>query len=716
MARGMMCGLVLLAGLALGAPPPLVLVSPLDGGWAGTRSSFVVRLDGGAPYGTRFNRVEFRVLDGAGVTVASTGTSVSPSDDDTSRTLSAVLDAGPYGWTARTVDSSGDASVWAPPEPFRWDGVLPPAPGFVTIDDLDAGGVRFSYGPVLDAESGLLEYHPAISFEGGDGGIDFSNSMLESRQLTGSAWLGPGTWRLGVHAHDVAGNVGAAVETPLFVIQPSAELAGMTPALPQLFFMDGGAIPSPAILNSTTFRARWTSPFDGGVFVVGRRALAGNLLAVIANRSAASVLLDHSDDGLFEVQVAHALDGRLSGWSSAVRYQIDQSRPFSPTLTATVDGGQVSLRWNGVNDRGTPASGVALHALSRTRPDASVLVASFDAGVAQYLVNDQPGAGASTYTVRVIDVAGNVATASAGVFIGAPPVLEAPLVGPPFSRGPVTVSWDAGGVAATFEVSREDRLGLATVVTSATPTESFVDPAPEGAWRYRVRARVNGLDGPASAPSAEVVVDQTGPTATVDATRRSTNVVEVRWTASDDLAGLDTLTLERELGGTVTSVGAVTASPVSDTPPDGTWRYRLVAVDRAGNGTTTPFTSPVQVPASVIRVEAPELPPLECYRDARVALATSGEPPVSWALVSGPEGVVVDPVTGALTWTPRNADVGAQVARVRVSGAGSADERDVVLEVTCQPRALKVGCDAAPVLGPLFIAWWLLARRRRGAA
>lgn len=712
MIRGLTGLVMLVAALTLGAPPPLVLVSPLDGGWAGTRSSFVVRLDGGVPYGTRFNRVEFRVLEGTGATVASTSASVSPSDDDTSRSLSAVLDAGPYGWTARSVDSSGDASVWAPPEPFRWDGVLPPAPAFVTLDDLDAGGVRISYGAVIDGESGLLEYHPAISFEGGDGGIDFSNSMLETQQLTASAWLGPGTWRLAVHAHDRAENVGAAVETPPIVVQPSAELMGVTPSQPQLFFMDGGPIPAPAILNATTFRGRWTSPFDGGVFVVGRRALAGNQLAIIANRQGTTVLLEHYDDGLFEVQVAHALSGRISGWSQPVRYQVDQSRPFTPTLTASADGGQVTLRWNGVNDRGTPASGVALHTLSRTSPAASLLLATFDAGAMQYQVDDQPGGGASTYTVRVIDVAGNVSSASAGVFIGSPPALEAPLATPPLSRGPVTVSWDAGGVAAVFEVTREDATSAATVVATL-PATSFDDAPPEGAWRYRVRARVNGLDGPLSAPSAEAVVDQTPPTATVEASRRSASAVELRWMAFDALAGVATVTLERESAGVVSALGVVTTSPVSDAPPDGAWRYRVVAVDRAGNATTTPFSAAVQVPGETIRIDVPSTPPLECYRPAQVPLTSSGEVARAWELVSGPDGVVLDPATGLLEWTPRNADVGTQSVRVRVAGQGSADERDVSLEVTCQPRALRVGCDAAPMLLPVALGWWL--RRRRSS-
>lgn len=259
MPRGSMSLLLLVVpALALGAPPPLVLVTPRDGGWVGPRMDFVVRLDGGNAYGTLFNRVEYRVLNADDTIETSMTAAVSPLDNDTYRSVTVPLDAGLYRWTARTLDAS-DASVWAPPELFRWDGVSPPASAFITLDDVDAGGVRVSYGAIVDDESGLSEYHPAISFEGAaDAGIDFSNAMLQTQQLTSSTWLGPGTWRLAVHGHDRAGNVGAWVETPPIVVTASAELGGVTPTSPQLFFMDAGAVPAPAILNSSTFRGRWT--------------------------------------------------------------------------------------------------------------------------------------------------------------------------------------------------------------------------------------------------------------------------------------------------------------------------------------------------------------------------------------------------------------------------------------------------------------------------
>lgn len=691
--------------LSVAAPPPLRLVGPRADAWAGTNTDFTVALDGG-PFGTAFTRVEFEVQNTDGTRVTGGITSVTPTSTSASRNIAVTLDAGPYQWTARSLDSS-DASVWAPPESFRWDGDPPPAPA-ITLEEVDAGYVRVSYTAVVDVASGLEEYHVSASFEGIDAGFNFPGSNLTTTALWRSTWLGPGRWSMGVHAHDLAGNVGAFTSTPPIDVVASPQLGGVAPTTPVLVLADGG--PAPIITNATTVRARWTSPFDGGVFVVGRRSVGEGTLAIAATRFSPIAFLDHYDDGFFEVQVAHALDGLISEWSQPTRYLIDQTRPFTPAVMASVDGGFVALRWTGVNDRGGPASGVSHHQLSR----GATVLGTFDAGLATYTFGDEPGGGVTTYSVRVFDVAGNASVGSATVVIGAPPALEAPLAGPAASRGPVSLSWDAGGVVATFDVSREDVAGSAVVVASV-PGTTFDDAAPEGTWRYRVRARIAGIDGLPSPPSSAVVVDQTAPTGALDARRRAASSIEVTWTALDALAGVASVTLEREAtGGAVTSLGAQASSPFTDLPPDGSWRYRLVVVDQAGNSTTTPFTAEVRVPGPVVRLEVPAVEPLQCYQPAEVPLTTTGEPATRWLVVDAPEGVALGG-DGVLRWTPRSADVGPQTVRVRVEGAESTDERDVPLEVTCRPRALSVGCSAAPAL-PLalgLLAAALRLRRRR---
>jgi hypothetical protein len=85
---------------------------------------------------------------------------------------------------------------------------------------------------------------------------------------------------------------------------------------------------------------------------------------------------------------------------------------------------------------------------------------------------------------------------------------------------------------------------------------------------------------------------------------------------------------------------------------------------------------------------------------------------VDGARVSAPEGLSIDERTGAVSWTPTAAQVGAQeVALVVTNEAGEAVQRFVV---TVEAAASGCGCDAAPGLLALVLLAWARRRGRLG--
>jgi len=102
------------------------------------------------------------------------------------------------------------------------------------------------------------------------------------------------------------------------------------------------------------------------------------------------------------------------------------------------------------------------------------------------------------------------------------------------------------------------------------------------------------------------------------------------------------------------------------------------------------------------------------------ALAASGDMPLAWLLASGPEGVAVDPATGAVSWTPTSAQVGIQSIAVEVRNGAGADRRDLSVEVICEEAkdlTVVCGCDSgaggSALSAILLLALARLRRRSR---
>ena len=103
-----------------------------------------------------------------------------------------------------------------------------------------------------------------------------------------------------------------------------------------------------------------------------------------------------------------------------------------------------------------------------------------------------------------------------------------------------------------------------------------------------------------------------------------------------------------------------------------------------------------------------------------LTLASSGSPPLTWAVQSAPTGLAIDSSTGAITWTPSALQTGTQRVRVSVSNAAGKSEQEATFDVTCEPALkLSVGCGCGVEGGPvLSLALMLLAllRPRRPSA
>ncbi|GMU62989.1 MAG: hypothetical protein AMXMBFR34_47520 [Myxococcaceae bacterium] len=719
MSRRALASLSTLLAFQAGAVPPVPrLVQPTNGEWTSPAKTFSLGQQGSATLTGAFTHFEIEVFTDAGVAAT---TWCSNSVGAFSRSCAApTLDAGDYSWRARTLDG-GERSAWTNPESFRWDDEVPTTPSGFTIAWVDGGAVGLTWDAGSDGISGVLEYHWGASYLPLDAGINFGSLFNLTPNTSRTAWLGPGDWMFGVHTHDVAGNS----SYPGAEVGPVRVLADPTiPAPTPPFFVqgDGGRF----ILEDSSPTFTWTSPLDGGRFVVAQRTLESDggvgVLGLVLSTPQRLATVDQDEEGLFQLLVAHAWDSGVSDWSSPTTFVVDGRNPARPALAATTDGGEVYLSWPEVNDTGFWRSGVAGYTLDRCcTADASVRLGTFPAASpdASVATVDGPGPGTWRYEVRARDLVGNASLPGVAlVAVQVPPSLAAPVVTPsPLATGPVTVSWEDGGAGLLFDLQRaEEGLPSGPVVAADTPASSFVDAPPDGRWQYAVRAKLGPQVGPWSPFSAPVLVDSTPPQVTLSARRQTATEVLLEWTAQDTGSGLSQVTLERETAGLVISLGAVTQSPVVETPPDGTHRYRAVATDVAGHVTSIAWSADVVTPGPVVSIAPVPGQVATCGARFSLLLSASGDGPVTWALVSGAAGAAVDVSTGELSWTPGKADVGPHLLRVRATAPASLDEKDVPVEVTCEPRKLGLGCGCtSAVEWPLLLAALAWAVRRRRA-
>jgi len=228
-----------------------------------------------------------------------------------------------------------------------------------------------------------------------------------------------------------------------------------------------------------------------------------------------------------------------------------------------------------------------------------------------------------------------------------------------------------------------------------------------------VRAVTAGVPSAWSA-GVPVLVDTTPPQVSdVLARRLDARTLRLEWTASDGLSGLGPAVVERDTGGVTTTLDAGT-SPVVDAPPDGVHRYRVTAVDLAGNIATSAWSAPIETPGSSVVITPVPEGTVQCGRELLVQLQATGDPVTRWSLVDpAPPGASIDEATGLLRYQPTAADVGAQSVLVRAESATGLDEEAVVIDVTCTPDRYGVHCGCtAGGEGLMLLALLLVPRRR----
>ncbi len=114
---------------------------------------------------------------------------------------------------------------------------------------------------------------------------------------------------------------------------------------------------------------------------------------------------------------------------------------------------------------------------------------------------------------------------------------------------------------------------------------------------------------------------------------------------------------------------------------DSEYTLTAVAFDAAGNSATS---APVVV---TVNNSAPTITSVPPPGDANVGVpyqyqvTATGAPPVTFSLVSGPQGMGMDAATGLLSWTPAPDQLGAHSATVRASNSAGSDEQTFGLNV-----------------------------------
>lgn len=307
----------------------------------------------------------------------------------------------------------------------------------------------------------------------------------------------------------------------------------------------------------------------------------------------------------------------------------DTTPPSTPgSLATSVSGRTVSLSWAAAVDNvGATAYEVHRGTTAGFTPSAATALSSTVTGTSYADAN--VGDGTWYYRVLARDAAGNwsAPSASASATVVPPdttaPSVPADVTASVQDRDDITVSWTAStdavgvtgyevhrGTTADFTPSSETLVSGALTATTFSQTD-----VAEGTWFYRVRARdaAGNWSAPSAAASATVEPlppDTTAPSVPsgLAATVQGGDDVALTWTASTDDVGVTGYAVHRgsSAGFTVDAdsrIASVTTPGYTDeSRPVGTWFYRVVAVDAAGNASdAAPAVSATVAPATTVQ-------------------------------------------------------------------------------------------------------------------
>ena len=347
---------------------------------------------------------------------------------------------------------------------------------------------------------------------------------------------------------------------------------------------DTTAPSAPSGLTATPGNAqvtlRWTASTDN-VAVTGYRVYRGTTL--VGSPTTTSFTETGLTNGTSYAYTVKAIDaaGNLSTASasaSATPSAVDTTAPSAPTgLTATAGNAQVTLSWAASTDN------VAVTGYRVYRGTTLVGSPTTTSFTETGLTN---GTGV-TYTVKAIDAAGNLssASASASATPTAPSTLPAPTnLAAKAGSASVALTWTASAGASGYMVYRDG--AWVTTISTTAYTDTTVSNGTT--YTYTVKAydatRVSAASSPATASpvAAPAPTDTTPPSPPgIPSVAAGDGQVTLSWAASTDNVAV---TGYRVYRGT-TLVGSPTGTTFTDTglANGAVYSYTVKAVDAAGN-------------------------------------------------------------------------------------------------------------------------------------
>ncbi|GAB3257234.1 fibronectin type III domain-containing protein [Nocardioides dilutus] len=462
------------------------------------------------------------------------------------------------------------------------------------------------------------------------------------------------TYRYQVRAVDAAGNLSAYSSIATATTPDAADTTA--PSAPTAL--------SATAISTTRVDLTWTASTDD-VGVTGYRVerCQGTSCTDFAQVGTPTGTA-FTDPGLaasteyrFRVRAVDAA-GNLSAYSSIATVTTpaaaDTTAPSPPTaLSATaVSSSRIDLTWTPSTDN----VGVAGYRVERCQGTSCTSFAQVGTpSAATYSDTGLLPATTYRFRVRAIDAAGNLSAYSSIATATTPaagdttaPSAPTALSGTAISTSRIDLTWTAStdNVEVTgYRVERCRGTNCTSFTQVGTPTAAaFSNTGLAANTNYRFRVRAVDAAGNLSAYSAIVTIrtlakDTTRPTTptALSATAVSATRIDLTWTASTDNVGVTGYRVERCQGAGCTSfaqVGTPTATTYSDAglTPSTTYRYRVRAVDAAGNLSTYSSIA-TSTSQAVVDTSAPSVP------TGLAAVAGVGQVDLSWTASTDDVGV-----------------------------------------------------------------------------
>lgn len=500
---------------------------------------------------------------------------------------------GPAHYRVVAVDAAGNASAASATASANVPDVT--APSQVTATAVLSGHDATVSWDAASDDVGVATYRV---FRGAtaDFVVDASSQIAETTETAHvDAALTAGTWYYRVVAFDDAGNAGPASAVV------SVEVADTTaPTAPTALAVE---------VTGASLHATWTAATDD-VAVTGYRVFRGatedfvpDAQTLVGSTTTASFDEATPAPGTWYYRVvATDAAGNLSAPSASVAVTVAAPDTVAPTkpseVAATAAGSTVTVTWHASTDD------VGVHGYVVHRGSTADFVVGVDTAVGETteptFVDEGRPAGTWYYRVIALDAAGNASdpsdSASAVIADAAGPTVPTGLSAT-VDGDDVQLAWTAStddvgvagydiyrGASEGFEVSASTKIGSSTTLAH---TDTSV---PAGTWFYRVVARDDAGNVSPASDTATVDIDDTTAPTKVDGVLAvaSGSSVALTWNAaSDDLAvaGYHVYrAASAEFAPDASNrIGESATTAFTDTAPAGTWFYKVLAVDAAGN-------------------------------------------------------------------------------------------------------------------------------------